>query len=152
MLLLLRGSCLQLVCRQAAAGLQELLRTAAGCVSSPADWAVLFTLLECVGAGARPPAVRAGHAAAAEPGQWQISRGSWSLELLGPEMPFLVHDTESWLAPALGPAPDALGLAPTPGVFRLPRTSSQCGTGWAGQLIASGQRRRDLETIIGTNL
>ena len=74
MLLLLRGSCLQLVCRQAAAGLQELLRTAAGCVSSPADWAVLFTLLECVGAGARPPAVRAGHTAA-EPGQSLLECG-----------------------------------------------------------------------------
>ncbi|XP_037094857.1 Golgi-specific brefeldin A-resistance guanine nucleotide exchange factor 1-like [Pollicipes pollicipes] len=66
MLLLLRGSCLQQVSRQATAGLHQLLRTAAGSVTAAADWAVLFTLLECVGAGARPPAVVAGEAVPAE--------------------------------------------------------------------------------------
>lgn len=41
-------------------GLHELLKTAAANVHTTSDWRVLFTLLECVGAGAQPPCVRGG--------------------------------------------------------------------------------------------
>lgn len=48
------------VSRQVAYGLHELLKTAAANVHTTSDWRVLFTLLECVGAGAQPPSVRGG--------------------------------------------------------------------------------------------
>lgn len=46
--------------RQVSYGLHELLKTAAANVHTTSDWRVLFTLLECVGAGAQPPSVREG--------------------------------------------------------------------------------------------
>jgi hypothetical protein len=35
----------------------ELLKTSAANIHSATDWAIIFTLLECVGAGAPPPRV-----------------------------------------------------------------------------------------------
>lgn len=46
------------VSRQVAFGLHELLKTGAANVHTTGDWRVLFTLLECVGAGAKPPSIR----------------------------------------------------------------------------------------------
>ena len=46
--------------RQVSYGLHELLKTGAANVHTTGDWRVLFTLLECVGAGAQPPSFRAG--------------------------------------------------------------------------------------------
>jgi brefeldin A-resistance guanine nucleotide exchange factor 1 len=46
------------VSRQVSYGLHELLKTGAANVHTTGDWRVLFTLLECVGAGAQPPSVR----------------------------------------------------------------------------------------------
>ncbi|XP_022089573.1 Golgi-specific brefeldin A-resistance guanine nucleotide exchange factor 1-like [Acanthaster planci] len=57
MLLLMKKSVLQRVCRQVAYGLHELLRTNAANIHSSQDWYTLFALLECVGAGAVPPSV-----------------------------------------------------------------------------------------------
>ena len=57
MLLLMKKSVLQRVCRQVAYGLHELLRTNAANIHSSQDWCTLFMLLECVGAGAAPPSV-----------------------------------------------------------------------------------------------
>ncbi|XP_071808203.1 Golgi-specific brefeldin A-resistance guanine nucleotide exchange factor 1-like isoform X2 [Asterias amurensis] len=54
MLLLMKKSVLQRVCRQVAYGLHELLRTNAANIHTSHDWYTLFTLLECVGAGASP--------------------------------------------------------------------------------------------------
>lgn len=48
------------VSRQVSFGLHELLKTGAANVHTTGDWRVLFTLLECVGAGASPPSVRGG--------------------------------------------------------------------------------------------
>ncbi|XP_038060765.1 Golgi-specific brefeldin A-resistance guanine nucleotide exchange factor 1-like [Patiria miniata] len=62
MLLLMKKSVLQRVCRQVAYGLHELLRTNAANIHSSQDWYTLFTLLECVGAGAAPPSVHMGDA------------------------------------------------------------------------------------------
>ena len=46
--------------RQVSYGLHELLKTGAAHVHTTGDWRVLFTLLECVGAGAQPPSFRVG--------------------------------------------------------------------------------------------
>lgn len=51
------------VSRQVSYGLHELLKTGAANVHTTGDWRVLFTLLECVGAGAQPPSVRGGELA-----------------------------------------------------------------------------------------
>lgn len=40
--------------------MHELLKTGAANVHTTGDWRVLFTLLECVGAGAQPPSIRGG--------------------------------------------------------------------------------------------
>ncbi|XP_063243123.1 Golgi-specific brefeldin A-resistance guanine nucleotide exchange factor 1 isoform X2 [Bacillus rossius redtenbacheri] len=55
MLLLLRQGALARVSHQVAYGLYELLKTSAANIHSQEGWAVIFTLLECVGAGAPPP-------------------------------------------------------------------------------------------------
>ena len=49
--------------RQVSYGLHELLKTGAANVHTTGDWRVLFTLLECVGAGAQPPSIRGGELA-----------------------------------------------------------------------------------------
>ncbi|XP_039279024.1 Golgi-specific brefeldin A-resistance guanine nucleotide exchange factor 1 isoform X3 [Nilaparvata lugens] len=61
MLLLLKSSTLAWVSRQVAYGLFELLKTSAANIHSATDWAIIFTLLECVGAGAPPPRVVGKH-------------------------------------------------------------------------------------------
>ncbi|UYV77975.1 GBF1 [Cordylochernes scorpioides] len=58
MLLLLKGPVLLGVGRQVSTALHELVRT--GTIHSTQDWTVVFTLLECAGAGARPPKVLSG--------------------------------------------------------------------------------------------
>lgn len=55
MLLLLRPTMLQRVSRQIAYGLYELLKTSAANIHTSTNWIIIFTLLECVGAGAAPP-------------------------------------------------------------------------------------------------
>lgn len=55
MLLLLKPSTLQQVSRQVAYALYELLRTSAPCIHAPQDWATVFSLMACAGAGLRPP-------------------------------------------------------------------------------------------------
>ncbi|XP_037525238.1 Golgi-specific brefeldin A-resistance guanine nucleotide exchange factor 1 isoform X1 [Rhipicephalus sanguineus] len=61
LLLLLRPATLQQVCGQVACALQELLRTSATCVQAPSDWATLFVLMACVGAGLKPQTAQALH-------------------------------------------------------------------------------------------
>lgn len=58
MLLLLKSQTLSRVSRHVSYGLHELLKTGAANVHTTGDWSVLFTLLECAGAGAAPPTVR----------------------------------------------------------------------------------------------
>ncbi|KAK6628289.1 hypothetical protein RUM43_002101 [Polyplax serrata] len=55
MLLLLKTNILQRISRQIAYGLYELLKTSAANIHTSTDWTIIFTLLECVGAGAPPP-------------------------------------------------------------------------------------------------
>lgn len=55
MLLLLKWNVLSSVNRQISYGLYELLKTGAANIHSDADWAVIFSLLEVVGAGAPLP-------------------------------------------------------------------------------------------------
>nr|XP_018903871.1 PREDICTED: Golgi-specific brefeldin A-resistance guanine nucleotide exchange factor 1 [Bemisia tabaci] len=57
MLLLLKSSVLNRVVCQISYGLYELLKTSAANIHSAADWTIIFTLLECVGAGMPPPKV-----------------------------------------------------------------------------------------------
>jgi hypothetical protein len=57
MLLLLKSATLFQVSRQISYGLYELLKTSAANIHSDTDWSIIFTLLECVGAGAHPPRV-----------------------------------------------------------------------------------------------
>lgn len=63
MLLMLKPQVLSRVSRQVSYGLHELLKTGAANVHTTGDWRVLFTLLECVGAGAQPPSVHRGELA-----------------------------------------------------------------------------------------
>lgn len=44
------------VSREVAYGLHELLKTNAANIHCTDDWYTLFTLLECIGAGVKPPA------------------------------------------------------------------------------------------------
>lgn len=55
MLLLLKSSTLYKISRQISYGLFELLKTSAQNIHTSTDWSIVFTLLECVGAGAQPP-------------------------------------------------------------------------------------------------
>lgn len=55
MLLLLKGATLHRISRQISYGLYELLKTSAQNIHTSNDWSIVFTLLECVGAGAQPP-------------------------------------------------------------------------------------------------
>lgn len=57
MLLLLKPHTLLRVSRQVSFALHELLRTNAANIHNCQDWSTLFTLLECVGAGCKPPKV-----------------------------------------------------------------------------------------------
>ncbi|CAH0564253.1 unnamed protein product [Brassicogethes aeneus] len=55
MLLLLKSTTICRISRQISFGLYELLKTSAQNIHTNADWTIVFTLLECVGAGAQPP-------------------------------------------------------------------------------------------------
>lgn len=55
MLLLLKRNVLYSVSRQISYGLYELLKTGAANIHSEADWSIIFTLFEVVGAGAPLP-------------------------------------------------------------------------------------------------
>ncbi|XP_056386553.1 Golgi-specific brefeldin A-resistance guanine nucleotide exchange factor 1 isoform X5 [Hyla sarda] len=54
-LLMMKPSVLSRVSRQIAFGLHELLKTNAANIHSSNDWYTLFCLLECIGAGVKPP-------------------------------------------------------------------------------------------------
>ncbi|KAK7082263.1 G-box binding factor [Halocaridina rubra] len=55
MLLLLRPSILLRVSLQTVCGLREILSVNTDHIQDPNDWTILFNLLECAGAGAKPP-------------------------------------------------------------------------------------------------
>ncbi|GJQ80967.1 putative regulation of ARF protein signal transduction [Trypoxylus dichotomus] len=55
LLLLLKSTTLFRISRQISFGLYELLKTSAQNIHTNTDWSIIFTLLECVGAGAQPP-------------------------------------------------------------------------------------------------
>lgn len=54
-LLMMKPSLLNRVSHQIAYGLHELLKTNAANIHSGDDWYTLFTLLECIGSGVKPP-------------------------------------------------------------------------------------------------
>uniref|UniRef100_A0A8C1PHX4 Golgi-specific brefeldin A-resistance guanine nucleotide exchange factor 1 n=1 Tax=Cyprinus carpio TaxID=7962 RepID=A0A8C1PHX4_CYPCA len=56
LLLMMKPHVLSRVCREVAYGLHELLKTNAANIHCTDDWYTLFSLLECIGAGVKPPA------------------------------------------------------------------------------------------------
>ncbi|XP_030628428.1 Golgi-specific brefeldin A-resistance guanine nucleotide exchange factor 1 isoform X1 [Chanos chanos] len=56
LLLMMKPHVLSRVSREVAYGLHELLKTNAANIHSSDDWYTLFSLLECIGAGVKPPA------------------------------------------------------------------------------------------------
>lgn len=68
MLLLLKSATLCRISRQISFGLYELLKTSAQNIHTSNDWTIIFTLLECVGAGAQPPKPIADEAGSLEQG------------------------------------------------------------------------------------
>ncbi|KAF4090294.1 hypothetical protein AMELA_G00050380 [Ameiurus melas] len=56
LLLMMKPHVLSRVSREVAYGLHELLKTNAANIHCTDDWYTLFTLLECIGAGVKPPA------------------------------------------------------------------------------------------------
>ncbi|XP_059214825.1 Golgi-specific brefeldin A-resistance guanine nucleotide exchange factor 1 isoform X1 [Centropristis striata] len=56
LLLMMKPHVLSRVSREVAYGLHELLKTNAANIHSTNDWFTLFSLLECIGAGVKPPA------------------------------------------------------------------------------------------------
>ena len=56
LLLMMKPHVLARVSREVAYGLHELLKTNAANIHCTEDWYTLFSLLECIGAGVRPPA------------------------------------------------------------------------------------------------
>lgn len=61
MLLLLKPTLLFRISKHISTGLFELLKTSAQNIHTESDWDVIFTLLECVGAGAIPPKIGEDH-------------------------------------------------------------------------------------------
>lgn len=57
MLLMLKPAVIFVISKQISIGIYELLKTSAQNIHSETDWDIVFTLLECVGAGAIPPEV-----------------------------------------------------------------------------------------------
>ncbi|XP_052891953.1 Golgi-specific brefeldin A-resistance guanine nucleotide exchange factor 1 [Anopheles moucheti] len=55
MLLALRPTVILAISKPISIGMYELLKTSAQNIHTEADWAIVFTVLECVGAGAMPP-------------------------------------------------------------------------------------------------
>ncbi|KAI8128990.1 Golgi-specific brefeldin A-resistance guanine nucleotide exchange factor 1 [Lucilia cuprina] len=55
MLLMLKPSVILRISKQISIGMYELLKTSAQNIHSEQDWQIVFTILECVGAGAEPP-------------------------------------------------------------------------------------------------
>lgn len=55
MLLMLKPNVILSISRQLSTGIYELLKTSAQNIHTEVDWEIVFTLLECVGAGAIPP-------------------------------------------------------------------------------------------------
>lgn len=68
MLLMLKPSTLYRVSKHISIGMYELLKTSAQNIHTEADWAIVFTILECVGAGATPPECFSDEGAAAQQG------------------------------------------------------------------------------------
>lgn len=56
LLLMMKPHVLSRVSREVAYGLHELLKTNAANIHSTEDWYTLFSLLECIGTGVKPPA------------------------------------------------------------------------------------------------
>lgn len=56
LLLMMKPHVLSRVSREVAYGLHELLKTNAANIHCTHDWYTLFSLLECIGAGLKPPA------------------------------------------------------------------------------------------------
>ncbi len=56
LLLMMKPNVLSRVSREVAYGLHELLKTNAANIHCTNDWYTLFSLLECIGAGVKPPA------------------------------------------------------------------------------------------------
>lgn len=56
LLLMMKHHVLSRVSREVAYGLHELLKTNAANIHCTDDWYTLFSLLECIGAGVKPPA------------------------------------------------------------------------------------------------
>ncbi|XP_048060362.1 Golgi-specific brefeldin A-resistance guanine nucleotide exchange factor 1 isoform X2 [Megalobrama amblycephala] len=56
LLLMMKSHVLSRVSREVAYGLHELLKTNAANIHSTDDWYTLFSLVECIGAGVKPPA------------------------------------------------------------------------------------------------
>ncbi|XP_055026813.2 Golgi-specific brefeldin A-resistance guanine nucleotide exchange factor 1 isoform X5 [Misgurnus anguillicaudatus] len=56
LLLMMKPHVLSRVCREVAFGLHELLKTNAANIHCTDDWYTLFSLLECIGTGVKPPA------------------------------------------------------------------------------------------------
>ncbi|XP_054736737.1 Golgi-specific brefeldin A-resistance guanine nucleotide exchange factor 1 [Anastrepha obliqua] len=57
MLLTLKSPVILRISRQISTGVYELLKTSAQNIHSEQDWQIIFTILECVGAGAVPPEI-----------------------------------------------------------------------------------------------
>lgn len=74
MLLLLKSATLFRISRQISYGLYELLKTSAQNIHTGTDWSIVFTLLECVGAGAQPPKPVSDENQF-DRGKWQIKKG-----------------------------------------------------------------------------
>ncbi|XP_030381756.1 Golgi-specific brefeldin A-resistance guanine nucleotide exchange factor 1 isoform X2 [Scaptodrosophila lebanonensis] len=55
MVLVLKPTVLLSISKQISVGIYELLKTSAQNIHSGQDWQIIFTILECVGAGAMPP-------------------------------------------------------------------------------------------------
>lgn len=55
MLLMLKPNVIHRISKQISTGMYELLKTSAQNIHTEVDWKIIFTILECVGAGAIPP-------------------------------------------------------------------------------------------------
>lgn len=55
MLLMLKSKVIYRISKHISIGMYELLKTSAQNIHTESDWSIIFTILECVGAGAAPP-------------------------------------------------------------------------------------------------
>ncbi|KAK5641442.1 hypothetical protein RI129_009989 [Pyrocoelia pectoralis] len=145
MLLLLKSSTLFRISRQISYGLYELLKTSAQNIHTSTDWSIVFTLLECVGAGAQPPKAVLGDNHNSEQGAKSDGEGAASSEDENPSTD-RGYTSDSELTRSPKHAPSSRSQSPLVSVGSQVTAQSNAG-GW----IVVG-KETEVQPVVGRTL